>query len=48
MAGYIHDTIKAWRILDPEFKKVFQCSDVEFDVSRTAYTCHALTMREMH
>ena len=37
MVGYVHDTTKIWRIWDPEFKKVVQCSDVKFDEGRTAY-----------
>jgi len=37
MVGYVHDTTKIWRIWDPEFKKVVQCSDVKFYEGRTAY-----------
>jgi len=37
MVGYVHDRTKIWRIWDPEFKKVVQCSDVTFDESRTAH-----------
>ena len=37
MVGYVHDTTKIWRIWDPEFKKVVQCSDVKFDEGRTVY-----------
>jgi len=38
MLGYVHDTIKIWRIWDPDFGKAINCSDVYVDESQTAYT----------
>jgi len=36
MLGYLHNTIKIWRIWDPEQWKVVNCSDVKFDQNQTA------------
>jgi len=37
MLGYVHNTIRIWRIWDPEQRKVVNCSDVEFDENQTAH-----------
>jgi hypothetical protein len=37
MLGYVHDTIKIWRIWDPDFGKAVNCSDLYFDESQTSY-----------
>jgi len=37
MFGYVHNTIKIWRIWDPEQWKVVTCSDVKFDKNQTAH-----------
>jgi hypothetical protein len=38
MLGYIYNTIKIWKIWDPEQMKVTQCSDVKFDEKTNFHT----------